>query len=56
MKNSNYILKVTNAKKAEIRKALKNAGIEVRALTEIYSEEIKEEETGQEDAKEKTTG
>lgn len=56
MKNSNYILKVTNAKKAEIKKALKDAGIEVRALTEVYSEEIKEEESKQEDAKEKTNG
>ncbi len=54
MKHSNYILKVTNAKKAEIRKALKDAGIEVRALTEVYSEEIKEEESEQKDAKEKT--
>jgi len=44
MKNSNYILKVSDAKKAEVRKALRDAGIKVRALTEIHSEEIKEED------------
>lgn len=39
MKYQNFMLKVVDAKKAEIRKALKDAGIEVRALTEVYSEE-----------------
>jgi hypothetical protein len=35
-----YILKVVDAKPAEIRKALEQAGIKVRGLTEIYKEEI----------------
>ncbi len=39
MKNRNYMLKVVDAKKADIRKALKEAGIEVRSITEIYSED-----------------
>jgi len=39
MKYQSFMLKVVDAKKAEIRKALKDAGIEVRALTEVYSEE-----------------
>jgi hypothetical protein len=42
MKLQNYILKVTDATKADIRKALKDAGIKVRAITEIYSEEAQE--------------
>jgi hypothetical protein len=40
MKQTNYILKVIDAKKPDIRKALKDAGIEVKALTEVYSEDI----------------
>ncbi|HNY66034.1 MAG TPA: hypothetical protein PKM41_11400 [Deltaproteobacteria bacterium] len=42
MKLQSYILKVTDAKKADIRKALKEAGIEVRAITEIYTEDAGE--------------
>jgi hypothetical protein len=52
VKLQNYILKVTDAKKADIRKALKDAGIEVRAITEIYSEEAEEGN----DAKKKDDG
>jgi hypothetical protein len=44
VKNQNFILKVTDAKKADIRKALKDAGINVRAITEIYSEDAGEGE------------
>jgi hypothetical protein len=44
VKHQNYILKVTDARKADIRKALKDAGIVVRAITEIYSEESGEGE------------
>ncbi|HOO38175.1 MAG TPA: hypothetical protein PLU81_07395 [Deltaproteobacteria bacterium] len=40
MKHQNFMLKVVDAKKAEIRKVLKDAGIEVRSLTEVYTEEI----------------
>ena len=36
----NYILKVVDAKPAEIRKALEQAGIKVRGLAEIHKEEI----------------
>ncbi len=48
MKNQNFMLKVTNAKKADIKKALTEAGIQVRSLTEVFSEETdKEEDAGQ---------
>jgi hypothetical protein len=52
MKHQNFMLKVVDAKKAEIRKALKDAGIEVRSLAEVYSEDIESEE--KEDDAEKT--
>jgi hypothetical protein len=39
----NFILKVVDAKLAEIKKALKSQGLEVLALTEIYSENLKQE-------------
>jgi len=44
MKHQSFMLKVTDAKKAEIRKVLKDAGIEVRSLTEVFSEDIEGEE------------
>jgi hypothetical protein len=50
MKHQNYILKVADAKKAEIKKALNDAGIKVRSITEIYSEDIIEEKGRGEDA------
>ncbi len=52
MKHQNYILKVTDARKADIRKALKEAGIDVRAITEIYSEEAGEEKDAEKKADE----
>ncbi|HQG30728.1 MAG TPA: hypothetical protein PLA83_02275 [Deltaproteobacteria bacterium] len=56
MKNQNYILKVTDAKKAEIKKALSDAGIKVRSIAEIYSEDITEEKGRGEDAEKEDKG
>ncbi len=52
MKNSSFILKVSDASKADVRKALKAAGIQVRAITEVYSEKIGEEHGGEKDKQE----
>lgn len=49
MKHASYILKVTDARKADIRKALKEAGIEVRALVEIFAEETEQKEDNAEE-------
>ena len=54
MKHLNYMLKVVDAKKADIRKALKDAGIEVRAITEVYSEEVAGQEKEGKDAEKKS--
>jgi hypothetical protein len=54
MKNQNYVLKVVDAKKADIKKALKEAGIEVRAITEVYSEEVGGEKKEGADAEKKS--
>jgi hypothetical protein len=40
MLNSNFILKVTDAKLSDIRKALQDAGIQVRSIIEVFREEI----------------
>ncbi len=56
MKNQNYVLKVVDAKKADIKKALKEAGIEVRAITEVYSEEVADEGKEGGDAEKKNNG
>ncbi len=56
MKNQNYILKVTDAKKAEVKKALSDAGIKVRSITEIYSEDVTEERGREEDAEKEHKG
>ena len=45
MKNSNFILKVTDAKLTDIQKALKEAGIEVRSIIEVFKEEKPEEDS-----------
>jgi hypothetical protein len=48
MMNVNFILKVEDAKLVDIQKALKEAGIKVRSLQEVYKEkgaEEKNEET-----------
>jgi len=44
MKNSNFIVKVSDAKKMQIKKALEEAGITVRGVQEIFSEEIATDE------------
>ncbi len=44
MTNSNFILKVTDAKLKDIQKALQNAGINVRSIIEVFREEEKSEE------------
>jgi len=41
MTNSNFIVKVTDAKLADIQKALKAAGIKVRSIIEVFKEEEK---------------
>jgi hypothetical protein len=48
MTNSNFIVKVTDAKLADIQKALQAAGIKVRSIIEVF----KEEEKSLEDKKE----
>jgi len=37
--NSNFVLKVTDAKLPDIQKALQAAGIKVRSIIEIFKEE-----------------
>jgi hypothetical protein len=44
MTNSNFVLKVTDAKLTDVRKALQASGIEVRSIIEIFKEEEKTEE------------
>ncbi len=39
MTNSNYVLKVTDAKLTDIQKALEQAGIKVRSIVEVFKEE-----------------
>ncbi len=39
-KNSNFVVKVTDAKAVDIQKALEQAGIKVRSITEVFKEEI----------------
>ncbi len=38
--NSNYILKVQDAKAVDIQKALKAAGISVTSIIEVYKEKM----------------
>jgi hypothetical protein len=44
MANSNFMLKVTDAKLADIQKALQAAGIKVRSIIEVFREEDKSQE------------
>lgn len=37
--NSNFIVKVTDAKLPDIQKALEQAGIKVRSVVEVFKEE-----------------
>jgi hypothetical protein len=43
--NSNFMLKVEDAKLPDVQKALQLAGIKVRSIIEIFKEEVKKEET-----------
>lgn len=42
--NSNFILKVEDAKLPDIQKALQQAGIKVRSILEVFKEETVREE------------
>jgi len=42
--NSNFMLKVEDAKLPDVQKALQQAGIKIRSLIEIFKEEVKKEE------------
>ena len=42
--NSNFILKVEDAKLPDIQKALQQAGIKVRSILEVFKEETGKEE------------
>ncbi len=44
MMNSNFMLKVEDAKLPDIQKALQQAGIKVRSIIEVHKEEQKTEE------------
>lgn len=39
--NSNFIVKVEDAKLPDIQKALQQAGIKVRSIIEVFKEEVK---------------
>lgn len=38
--NSNFIVKVEDAKLPDVQKALKEAGIKVRSIIEVYKEDV----------------
>jgi len=42
--NSNFMLKVEDAKLPDVQKALQQAGIKIRSIIEIFKEEAKKEE------------
>ena len=44
MTNSNFIVKVTDAKLIDIQKALQATGIKVRSIIEVFKEEDKSQE------------
>ncbi len=44
MTNSNFIVKVTDAKLSDIQKALQAAGIKVGSIIEVFKEEDKSQE------------
>lgn len=49
--NSNFLIKVTDAKMPEVKKALEGAGITVRSIIALH----KEETGGEEEAEEKVS-
>jgi len=48
VKNSNFILKVTDAKLTDIQKALQEAGIKVRSIIEVFKEEKPDDDSKKE--------
>ncbi len=44
MTNSNFIVKVTDAKLADLQKALQAADIKVRSIIQVFKEEVKSQE------------
>ncbi len=40
--NTNYVVKVTDAKLMDVQKALEQAGINVRSIIEVFKEETAE--------------
>ncbi len=51
MTNSNFILKITDAKLIDIQKALQSAGIKVRSIIEVFKEGEKSQEGKTKEAK-----
>jgi hypothetical protein len=41
---ANYMVKVTDAKMPEVKKALEAAGIEVRSIIQVHKEEVASDE------------
>ena len=50
--NSNFLVKVTDAKMPAVKKALEEAGIEVRSIIAVHKEETGTEEEPKEPASE----
>jgi hypothetical protein len=50
--NSNFVVKVEDAKLPDVQKALKAAGIKVRSIIEVYKEGAKKEEDKKEETAE----
>jgi hypothetical protein len=44
MTNRNFMVKVSDAKLADVQKALQTAGIQLRSIIEVFREEEKTEE------------
>lgn len=45
--NINYMVKVKDAKLTDVQKALQQAGIQVRSITEVFKEEEKSSQEAQ---------
>ncbi len=43
--NSNFMVKVEDAKLPDVQKALQQAGIKVRSIIEVFKEDVKKEES-----------
>lgn len=42
--NSNFMVKVEDAKLPDVQKALQQAGIKIRSIIEVYKEDVTKEE------------